>query len=186
MGTQGIGFASTSCCHSSILAFKDGGLKADIANRHGYSGERLNVRRRYDQWPQSCASGCPFKSASLYLSAGSKLTFDKPQAASPAFDEYVSDPAKPVTYRPRPIRPTYAADSTWRRWLVDDQRFASDRTDVLTYTSEVLKAPLRIAGQPVAHLFASTSGTDGDWVVKLIDVYPDEVPAWSTLGSYRY
>src|SRR5258708_30786938 len=162
---------------------KDNAPQADIATVTAFE-TGANVWRRYDQWPQSCASGCPFKSAPLYLAAGAKLTFDN-QPAGAAFDEYASDPAKPVTYRPRPIRPTYAADSTWRRWLVDDQRFASDRTDVLTYSSDVLTAPLRIAGQPVAHLFASTSGTDGDWVVKLIDVYPDEVPGNVEMGSYQ-
>ncbi len=162
---------------------KDGAPKADIAAVTAFE-TGANVWRRYDQWPQSCASGCPFKSAPLYLAPGAKLSFDKP-SAGPAFDEYVSDPAKPVTYRPRPIRPTYASDSSWRRWLVDDQRFAADRTDVLTYTSDVLTAPLRIAGQPVAHLFASTSGTDVDWVVKLIDVYPDEVPGDVEMGSYE-
>jgi putative CocE/NonD family hydrolase len=165
---------------------KDNAPKADIATVTAFE-TGANVWRRYDQWPQSCASGCPFKSAPLYLTAGAKLSFNKQTEKQPAaaFDEYVSDPAKPVTYRPRPIRPTYASDSTWRRWLVDDQRFAADRTDVLTYTSDVLKSPLRIAGQPVAHLFASTSGTDSDWVVKLIDVYPDEVPGNVEMGSYQ-
>jgi putative CocE/NonD family hydrolase len=166
---------------------KDGASKADIATVTAFE-TGANVWRRYDQWPQSCANGCPFKSAPLYLAAGAKLTFDpqaEKQPAASAFDEYVSDPAKPVTYRPRPIRPTYASDSTWGRWLVDDQRFAADRTDVITYTSDVLKSPLRIAGQPVAHLFASTSGTDSDWVVKLIDVYPDEVPGNKEMGSYE-
>jgi putative CocE/NonD family hydrolase len=179
---------------------KDGAPKADIATVTAFE-TGVNVWRRYDQWPQSCASGCPFKSKPLYLTAGAKLSFDKPTAApvgsapagmahasaaaAGAYDEYVSDPAKPVTYRLRPIRPTYADDSTWRRWLVDDQRFAADRPDVLTYTSEMLTAPVRIAGQTVAHLFASTSGTDGDWVVKLIDVYPDEVPGNADMGSYQ-
>ncbi|HEY2677913.1 MAG TPA: CocE/NonD family hydrolase [Steroidobacteraceae bacterium] len=163
---------------------KDGAPKADIAVVTAFE-TGANVWRRYDQWPQSCSSGCPFKSRPLYLAAGATLSFDKQSKASPGFDEYVSDPAKPVTYRLRPIRPTYTADSTWRRWLVDDQRFAADRTDVLTYTSEVLKAPLRIAGQPIAHLFASTSGTDSDWVVKLIDVYPDEIPGNADMGSYQ-
>ncbi len=162
---------------------KDGAPKADIATVTAFE-TGTNVWRRYDQWPQSCARGCPFTSVPLYLAAGAKLSFDKPSTGA-AFDEYVSDPAKPVTYRPRPIRPTYASDSTWRRWLVDDQRFAGDRTDVLTYTSEALTAPLRIAGQPAAHLFASTSGTDVDWVVKLIDVYPDEVPGDTEMGSYQ-
>jgi putative CocE/NonD family hydrolase len=161
----------------------------------------VNQWRRYDRWPQSCAEGCPFASRKLYLAAGGKLSFAGPAgpaigdtqaragaAATPAgaeFDEYVSDPQKPVTYRPRPIRPTYAEDSTWRRWLVDDQRFAADRSDVLVYSSEVLTAPVRIAGQPIAHLFAATSGTDADWVVKVIDVYPDEVPGQADMGGYQ-
>jgi putative CocE/NonD family hydrolase len=177
---------------------KDDAPKAEVAAVTAFE-TGVNVWRRYDQWPQSCASGCPFKSKPLYLSAGAILSFDKPATASAgtapagtapantasAYDEYVSDPAKPVTYRLRPIRPTYAEDSTWGRWLVDDQRFAADRPDVLTYTSEVLRGPVRIAGQTVAHLFASTSGTDSDWVVKLIDVYPDEVPGNAELGGYQ-
>jgi uncharacterized protein len=162
---------------------KDAAPRADIATVTAFE-TGANVWRRYDEWPQSCASGCPYASKPLYLSAGATLSFDKPAAAQ-AFDEYVSDPAKPVTYRLRPIRPTYAEDSTWRRWLVDDQRFAADRPDVLVYTSAVLTAPVRIAGQPVAHLFASTSGTDSDWVVKLIDVYPDQVPGNVELGGYQ-
>ncbi len=162
---------------------KDAAPKADIATVTAYE-TGVNEWRRYSQWPQSCRSGCPYASKPLYLAAGAKLSFDAPTGAA-AFDEYISDPAKPVTYRLRPIRPTYAADSTWGRWLVDDQRFAADRPDVLVYTSTVLTAPVRIAGQPVAHLFASTSGTDSDWVVKLIDVYPDEVPSNVELGGYE-
>jgi putative CocE/NonD family hydrolase len=163
---------------------KDGGAAADLARVTAFE-TGVNVWRRYDEWPQSCAHGCAFASKPLYLAADAKLSFEKPSAGSAEFDEYVSDPAKPVTYRLRPIRPTYAADSTWRRWLVDDQRFAADRPDVLTYTSEVLAAPVRIAGQPVAHLKASTTGTDADWVVKLIDVYPDEVPGDVDMGGYE-
>jgi putative CocE/NonD family hydrolase len=169
---------------------KDAAPKADIATVTAFE-TGTNVWRRYDQWPQSCSAGCAFKSKALYLVAGAKLSFDRPSAntasadTASAYDEYISDPAKPVTYRLRPIRPTYAEDSTWRRWLVDDQRFAADRPDVLVYTSETLTAPVRIAGQAVAHLFASTSGTDSDWVVKLIDVYPDEVPGNADMGSYE-
>ena len=103
--------------------------------------------------------------------------------ASPEFDEYVSDPAKPVPYIPRPVR--FQDSDTWKRWLVMDQRAVADRTDVLTYTSEVLDQPLQISGAPIANLFASTSGTDSDWVVKLIDVYPDEVPSHPELGGYQ-
>ena len=128
---------------------------------------------------------CANVSRPLYLAGGAKLAFDPPAAKAAAFDDYVSDPAKPVTYRARPIRPYSSKDSTWGRWLVDDQRFASDRTDVLTYTTDVLTAPMRIAGQPVAHLYASTSGTDADWVVKLIDVYPAEVPGDVEMGGYE-
>jgi putative CocE/NonD family hydrolase len=166
-----------------LLPFLDAHLKdaapaAEIATVTAFE-TGANVWRRYDNWPQSCAAGCTFKSKPLYLVAGAKLSAKAP------YDEYVSDPAKPVTYRLRPIRPTYADDSTWRRWLVDDQRFAADRPDVLVYTSGVLTAPVRIAGQTVAHLFASTSGTDSDWVVKLIDVYPDEVPGSADMGGYE-
>ena len=163
---------------------KDNAAKADIAPVTAFE-TGVNQWRRYDRWPQSCAAGCPYVSRKLYLAAASKLSFIAPASDPVGFDEYVSDPQKPVTYRSRPIRPTYADDSTWRRWLVDDQRFAADRSDVLIYTSEVLSAPVRIAGQPVAHLFAATSGTDSDWVVKLIDVYPDEVPGAVELGGYE-
>jgi putative CocE/NonD family hydrolase len=163
---------------------KDGAPKAEIAAVTAFE-TGANQWRRYDRWPQSCVSGCPYPSRKLFLAAGGKLSFTAPPSDPAGFDEYVSDPQKPVTYRPRPIRPTYADDSTWRRWLVDDQRFAGDRSDVLVYTSEVLKAPVRIAGQSIAHLFAATSGTDSDWVVKLIDVYPDEVPDEVELGGYE-
>jgi putative CocE/NonD family hydrolase len=162
---------------------KDGAPKADIAAATVFE-TGVNMWRRYEKWPQSCAKGCPFPSQKLYLNEGSGLSFGAPSQTT-GFDEYISDPAKPVGYRLRPIRPTYAKDSTWGRWLVDDQRFADGRPDVLTYTSAVLKAPVRIAGSPVAHLFASTSGTDSDWVVKLIDVYPDEVPGEAELGGYE-
>ena len=95
----------------------------------------------------------------------------------------MSDPSKPVPYRPRPSPPS--SGQSWARWLVDDQREASGRPDVLVFTSDVLKAPVKISGQPVAHLTASTSGTDSDWVVKLIDVYPDEVAAQPAMGGYQ-
>jgi putative CocE/NonD family hydrolase len=122
----------------------------------------------------------------LYLEAGLKLGFSMPPASGEAFDEYVSDPSKPVPYRARPSQPIgYDPPLTWAQWLVDDQREASGRTDVLTYTSKVLTTPLHIAGQPIANLVASTSGTDSDWVVKLIDVYPDEVADHPSMGGYQ-
>ena len=151
-----------------------------------------NTWHRYDRWPRSCASGCTTPLKPLYLSAGGGLSFEPPAAATPAgvappkvYDEYVADPAKPVPYRLRPLRPVYWSDSTWRNWLVDDQRNFSDRTDVLVYTTPVLTSAVKIAGQPQVHLHASTTGTDADWVVKLIDVYPDEVPHQPALGGYQ-
>jgi putative CocE/NonD family hydrolase len=125
----------------------------------------------------------------LYLEAGFKLSFDANSVdtgSSAAFDEYTSDPAHPVPYRARPSQPMgYVPPLTWVQWLVDDQREASGRTDVLTYTSEVLTAPVHILGQPIANLIASTTGTDSDWVVKLIDVYPDQVADHPEMGGYQ-
>ena len=163
---------------------KDGATKAEIAPVTVFE-TGTNVWRHYDRWPQSCDSGCPAKSQPLYLQPGHGLAFAPPATGTQAYDEYVSDPAKPVTYRLRPIRPTYSSDSSWGRWLVDDQRFAEDRPDVLTYTSAVLTRPVRIAGQPIAHITASTSGSDSDWVVKLIDVYPDQTPREPEMGGYE-
>ncbi len=140
---------------------------------------------RYDAWPRACASGCPETSKNLYLLPGGKLGFDPPAAGASDFDEYVSDPAKPVPYRQRPTLMIDDPDSTWGEWLVDDQRHAASRPDVLVYETDPLKAPLRIAGQPFANLIASTSGTDSDWVVKIIDVWPDEVPDHVKLGGYQ-
>lgn len=98
----------------------------------------------------------------------------------------MSDPAKPVPFRARPIQPVgYDGGLTWPQWLVDDQREASGRPDVVSFVSEVLTAPVKISGQPVANLVASTSGTDSDWVVKVIDVYPDEVAGQPGMGGHQ-
>jgi hypothetical protein len=125
----------------------------------------------------------------LYLAAGFKLGFTTPAASSADsadFDSYASDPAHPVPFRARPSQPIgYDPPLTWAEWLVDDQREASGRTDVLTYTSDVLTEPLHITGQPIANLIASTTGTDSDWVVKLIDVYPDQVADHPEMGGYQ-
>jgi putative CocE/NonD family hydrolase len=152
-----------------------------------------NVWRRLDAWPSGCAQGtsrgsqgCAVKPTPLNLLAGSRLGFAAPAGGDAPFDEYVSDPAKPVPFRSRPIQPVnYGGPFTWEYWLVDDQREASGRPDVATFTSDVLTAPVKISGQPVANLVASTSGTDADWVVKLIDVYPDEVAGQPEMGGYQ-
>jgi putative CocE/NonD family hydrolase len=136
-------------------------------------------------WPAGCASGCAPKATPLFLQAGAKLGFTAPSGGD-AFDEYVSDPAKPVPFRIRPNQPIgYVAPLSWVRWLVDDQREFSGRTDVLSFTTDVLTTPLKISGEPIANLVAATSGSDADWVVKLIDVYPDEVPGQAELGGYQ-
>ena len=143
-----------------------------------------NRWERLDRWPSGCNSGCTITPTRLYLDAGRKASFKVPLAAGS--DEYISDPAKPVPYRSRPSQPMgYTLPLTWPEWLVDDQREASGRTDVLTYTSDVLTEPLRISGAPIANLIASTTGTDADWVVKLIDVYPDEVGGDPPMGGYQ-
>ena len=119
----------------------------------------------------------------LYLQADSGLGFSKPAATGADADSYVSDPRKPVPYIPRPMR--FADGDRWRTWLVTDQRSAADRTDVLVYQTPVLTAPVRISGAPIADLFAATTGTDSDWVVKLIDVFPDEVSNEPEMGGYE-
>ena len=139
-----------------------------------------NAWRQLKSWPREN------EAKPLYLTAQGKLTFNAPQSGDTAFDEYISDPAKPVPYRARPIQPMgYAAGMTWSQWLVDDQREQSGRPDVAVFVTDRLTAPLKISGQPIANLVASTSGTDSDWVVKLIDVYPDEVASQPSLGGYQ-
>jgi putative CocE/NonD family hydrolase len=165
---------------------KDGAGKADIAPVSAFE-TGTNVWRRLPAWPAGCSSGCTPKSTPLYLAAGSKLSMTGPSSASDAsFDEYVSDPAKPVPFRARPSQPVgYTTELTWAQWLVDDQRESSGRPDVLVFTTDVLSAPVKISGQPIANLIASTSGSDSDWVVKLIDVYPDEVASQPNMGGYQ-
>jgi uncharacterized protein len=161
---------------------KDGAPKADTPPAFVFE-TGTNAWRRLPAWPLSCESGCASASRPLYLQRQFGLGFEVPPARGAPYDEYVSDPAKPVPYIPRPVH--FEDHEAWTRWLVSDQRTVADRTDVLTYTSQVLSAPLHIGGAPVANLFASTSGTDSDWVVKLIDVYPDEVPSDPPMGGYQ-
>jgi uncharacterized protein len=136
---------------------------------------------RLKSWPLACEQGCASPMKPLYLQAGFSLGFDRPAVSGS--DAYVSDPAHPVPYVPRPVR--FTDSDRWKMWLVTDQRASSDRTDVLTYQTPVLDAPVRISGAPIADLFAATTGTDADWVVKLIDVFPDEVPRQPEMGGYQ-
>ena len=135
----------------------------------------------YDAWTPK--SGV--QQRGLYMNADGKLSFDKPTAKGDAFDTYTSDPADPVPYRRRPILKTYGQGSTWFTWLVDDQRFLSDRKDVLSWRSDVLTEDVTITGDIIANLFASTSGTDSDWIVKLIDEYPADYPQDSKMANYQ-
>jgi hypothetical protein len=147
-----------------------------------------NKWRSLPSWPAGCASGCAIKPTPLRLVADQKLVLGgAPAGAERGYDEYIADPAKPVPYRARPLNYGYdeAKGQTWPRWLADDQREASGRTDVLTFTTDVLTAPVKIAGEPIANLVASTSGTDSDWVVKVIDLYPDQVGSNPAMGGYQ-
>ncbi len=135
----------------------------------------------YDSWtPRQ-----NLQKRNLYLQADNKVSFQKPTNKSEAFDTYVSDPANPVPYRKRPIPATYADDSTWYTWLADDQRFLADRKDVLWWQSDVLSEDVTITGDILARLFVSTTGSDSDWVVKLIDVYPAEYPSDAKMANYQ-
>ncbi len=164
---------------------KDGAPKADVPPVAAFE-TGSNAWRRLPAWPAGCASGCRIDRTPLYLAADLKLSFAAPAESAAAFAEYVSDPSKPVPFRARPIQPVGGGNGlTWAQWLVDDQREASGRPDVLAFVSDVLTSPVKISGEPVANLVASTSGTDADWVVKLIDVYPDEVAAQPAMGGYQ-
>jgi hypothetical protein len=165
---------------------KDGAPSADVPPVAAFE-TGTNAWRRLSAWPAGCASGCTVRATPLHLTAGLKLSFTAPKAGDSPFEEYVSDPAKPVPFRARPIQPVGYFDKglTWPQWLVDDQREASGRPDVVAFVSDVLTAPVKISGQPIANLVASTSGTDSDWVVKVIDVYPDEVAGQPAMGGYQ-
>jgi len=127
-----------------------------------------NTWERYEAWPPREG----IQMHKLYTASNGMLSFDAPRDAS-AFDSYLSDPAHPVPYRHRPIPPTYSANSGWTQWLVEDQRFVDQRPDVASWSTAPLHSDLVIAGDVTAHVFASTTGADSDWIVKLIDVYPE-------------
>ena len=158
---------------------KDNTPKADVAPVTAFE-TGTNTWHRLNSWPAGCTTGCSVKATPMYLRAGFKVDLASPTTGDTAFAEYISDPAKPVPYRARPIDA-----SSWSRWLVDDQREASGRPDVLTFVSEVLDTPMKISGEPIVNLIASTSGTDSDWVVKLIDLYPDQVAGQPNMGGYQ-
>src|SRR5216117_1550242 len=143
--------------------------------------------RSFDHWPPAEA-----RRRRLYLREGGGLSFDPPAAdgatraaEADGADQYVSDPAHPVPYRPRPIERTYSRTSRWRRWETEDQRFVDGRPDVFTWQTPPLAEDLTVAGNVVAHLYAATTGSDADWVVKPIDVYPDTVSDRPAMGGYE-
>jgi len=136
----------------------------------------------FDAWPPREA-----KPRNLYFHDGGKLSFDAPETSAEPFDSYESDPAHPVPYRQRPVDMTYPEDhpGSWYTWLVQDQRFVDDRPDVLTWQTGELAEDVTLAGQVTAKLFASTTGSDADWIVKLIDVYPQKFPQDWKLSGYE-
>ena len=140
---------------------------------------------RSDAWPPRTS-----RARDLYFGPAGRLSFERPplppERAPSAFDSYVSDPAHPVPYRNRPIEPTYyPKGSGWYTWLLQDQRFVQSRPDVLSWETEPLGEDVVVRGDIVAHLFAATTGSDADWIVKLIDVYPDDHPTDPKLGGYQ-
>lgn len=140
-----------------------------------------NVWRTWVAWPPEARTS----SRNLYFKAGRKISFDPPtETGETACDSYLSDPDHPVPYRHRPVQPTYfPGGSGWSTWLVEDQRFIDERPDVLSWETAPLEQDVAIAGKIEAHLFASTTGSDSDWVVKLIDVYPERMPDdWKMAG----
>ena len=157
------------------------GLKDTAAFESG-----SNRWREYTHWPPM-----ENKTDNLLLAADGSLAFaskspkrfEKEKSGAASYREYVSDPANPVPYRHRPIQATYAEGSQWYTWMVEDQRFVSDRPDVATWTTPPLDRDVTVAGDVIADLFASTSGTDADWVVKLIDEYPETAASATAAGS---
>jgi len=171
--------------HSMVMPFFNQYLRdgppANLARATIYSPAEKRWQR-FDTWPSACERGCTYPLKALYLQADFKLSFNRPTGLREG-DSYVSDPAKPVPYLPRPLSVT--DDDSWSTQLVHDQRFVDGRPDVLTYVTEALSAPLKIEGAPIADLVATTTGTDEDFVVKLIDVYPPQYPLQPELGGYE-
>jgi uncharacterized protein len=170
---------------------KDDAPPLDIAQVTAFE-TGTNRWLRLAAWPSGCDSGCSIRAQKLYLQSGGNLrlggaldSVSTARAGAADFETYVADPAKPVPYIPRPIHTAGDGAASWRNWLVSDQRDVASRTDVLSFSTPVLTEPLKISGEPIANLIASTTGSDGDFVVKLIDVYPDEVGREPVLGGYQ-
>jgi len=140
-----------------------------------------NRWKSYEAWPPLTG----ITRRKLFLRAHGRLSFDPPTQTENTFESYVSDPADPVPYRRRPVEETYSEGSGWHTWLLQDQRFVQRRPDVLTWFTAPLTEDLTVSGDIVAHLFASTTGADSDWIVKLIDVYPDKYPEDTKLEGYE-
>jgi len=141
-----------------------------------------NTWKNYDSWPPKEAV-----KKNLYFQANGKMSFDKPAGkATVDYDSYVSDPAHPVPYRTRPIEETYGPGSRWYTWLTEDQRFVHNRPDVLSWETDSLTEDITVTGSLFAQLFAATTGSDADWIVKLIDVYPEYYPKEPKLAGYQF
>jgi len=138
-----------------------------------------NQWKTFASWPPKQAT-----IKKLYTVADHTASFTKPAAATGAVS-YISDPAKPVPYRTLPIEATYGTGSRWKQWHVEDQRFVYSRPDVISFSMDQLTENMTVTGKIMAHLFASTSGTDADWIVKLIDVYPDFDTASLSMSGYH-
>ena len=187
-----IKFNSETAAHyrnEILLPFLDNYLKKEahkleIAPVNAFE-TGTNVWRRLRKWPSGCDNGCTVKFTPIYLGANHTLDFDPPQGDGNVFDEYTSDPSKPIPFQNRPIPTGDFGGNAWSHWLVDDQRNFTTRPDVVSYFSSPLTKPLMISGQPMVQLIASTSGTDSDWVVKLIDVYPSSVADQAEMGGYQ-
>ncbi|MEO8746171.1 MAG: CocE/NonD family hydrolase [Rhodanobacter sp.] len=159
----------------------DGAAKASLSPVTVYN-TGTNQWNHLEHWPLACDNGCEIKSTAMYLHADHRLGFARPAADEPAADAYVSDPADPVPYKPRP---NGTAETKGTYWAVVDQRFVDGRPDVISYATSPLMHAVQVSGAPVVNLYASTSGSDSDWVVKIIDVYPPGDPLEPAMGGYE-